>query len=65
MSSGMGDGLMPGGEPPERGSIGDGLIPDAEIHPEPGAAWRALLASAVAVAVLVLVLAAIVVLLLM
>ena len=61
MTSGMGDGLMPGGEPPERGSIGDGLIPDAEVHPEPGAAWRVLLASAGAVAVLVL--AAVVVLL--
>ena len=62
MSSGMGDGLMPGGEPPEHGSIGEGLIPDAEVHPEPGAAWRALLASAAAVVVLVL--AAVVVLLL-
>ena len=62
MTSGMGDGLTPGGEPPERGSIGDGLIPDAEVHPEPGAAWRALLASAAAVVVLVL--AAVVVLLL-
>ncbi len=54
MTSGMGDGLMPGGEPPERGSTGDGLMPDAEVHPEPGAVWRALLVSAVAVAVLVL-----------
>ncbi len=63
MTSGMGDGLIPGGEPPERGSIGDGLMPDAEVHPEPGAAWRALLASAIAVAVLVL--AAVVVLLLL
>lgn len=63
MTSGMGDGLMPGGEPPERGSIGDGLMPDAEVRPEPGAGWRALLVSAVAVAVLVL--AAVVVLLLL
>lgn len=63
MTSGMGDGLMPGGEPPERGSTGDGLMPDAEVHPEPGAVWRVLLVSAVAVAVLVL--AALVVLLLL
>ncbi len=63
MTSGMGDGLVPGGEPPERGSIGDGLMPDAEVHPEPGAAWRALLAAAIAVAVLAL--AAVVLLLLL
>lgn len=63
MTSGMGDGLIPGGEPPERGSIGDGLMPDAEVHPEPGAAGRVLLVSAVAVAVLALAAAAVLLLL--
>lgn len=44
MSGGMGDGLVPGGEPPEQGSLGDGFRPDPETDSRAGPVPAKLLA---------------------
>lgn len=50
MTGGMGDGLVPGGDPPEQGSIGERFAPDPETDPRARTVQARLLVLTLAVA---------------